>query len=88
MEKKIVGARKANFTPRDGSLVEGFMVSMTSPIASDLGTGVDAECFYITKAKLDSWGIDIMAVVGRKADVFYGKNRVGKTAVVGLSVKG
>lgn len=88
MEKKIAGARVSNFTGRDGTQVEGFLISLTSPIPVDQGKGIDAESHYITKAKLDSWGIDIMASIGRTANVFLSRNAAGKITVVGLSVKG
>ena len=87
MEKKICGVRTANFTGRDGTVIEDFPVSFSSPISSDAGKGIEAESHYITKAKLDNWGIDIMAAVNRNADVFLSRTSTGKTTVVGLSVR-
>ena len=86
MTMKIVGARESNFTGRDGTVVEGYMVSLTSPVPEGQGKGVNAESHYVTKAKLDSWGIDIIASVGQPAEVFLSRHN-GKTSIVGISLK-
>ena len=86
MTKKIVGARESCFTGRDGTTVEGYMVSLTSPVPEGQGKGVDAESHYVTKAKLNSWGIDILASVGQTAEVFMSRYN-GKTSIVGISLK-
>ena len=86
MVKKIVGAREANFVGRDGTSIEGYIVSLTSPIPEDKGEGIDAESHYVSRAKLTSWGLDIIACVGQTADVFFARNN-GKTSIVGMSLK-
>ena len=53
MEKKICGARKADFVGRDGQPVEGYQVSFSSPIPPENGKGTEAESHYISKAKLE-----------------------------------
>ena len=86
MTKKIVGVREASFVGRDGSTVEGYMISMTSPVPEGTGKGVDAESHYVTKAKLQLWGIDPLACVGQQADIFIARYN-GRANVVGIALK-
>ena len=68
---KVIGVREANFSADDGTEVLGYRVSISTPIDPTAGKGFEAENHYVSKRKLDSWGItDAIAMVGQSVDMF------------------
>lgn len=76
---KLVGYRKSAFTTKDGTHISGYNLFTEEMIQND-GQGVQTDKFYLSDAKVASFGLDLDALVGHEIIVSY--NRWGKVAAV------
>lgn len=75
----IIGVNSISFKGKDGNLVEGSSIYVTSPLdPAKGGSGCSAEKFFLTKARLAA--LDFTPRVGDEVEVLY--NRYGKIAAV------
>lgn len=75
----IIGVNAISFKGKDGNLVEGSSIYVTSPLdPTKGGSGCSAEKFFLSKARLAE--LDFTPRVGDKIEVLF--NRYGKVAAV------
>ncbi len=76
---KVVGYRKSAFTTKDGTHISGYNIFTEEPI-KDNGCGVQTDKFYLSDAKIESFGLDLDSLVGEEVVISY--NRWGKVAAI------
>lgn len=72
---KIVGYRKSDFTTKDGTFISGYNI-FTEEVIADGGVGVQTDKYYLSDAKIKSFGLDLDQLVGKEVLISY--NRWGK----------
>ncbi|WP_443672844.1 hypothetical protein [Gemmiger sp.] len=78
---KIIGYRKADFTPKNGEEVKGFNVYVIDDISPEHGQGNSAERIYLTEKKLAGMGnIDVSSLLGHEVKIYY--TRYGKVDTI------
>lgn len=73
---KVVGVERSDFSTADGKAITGCNVYIARDIAANKGKGQAVERIYLSDAKVEKMGIDLMATVGKEIQPYY--NRFGK----------
>ncbi|MEE0558436.1 MAG: hypothetical protein UC361_03275 [Bulleidia sp.] len=76
---RCVGYRRSQFTTKDGKEISGYNI-FTEQTITENGKGMQTDKFYLSDAKIRSFGLDLDNLVGEEIIISY--NRWGKVAEV------